>query len=227
MTMLIEHAETLLEVLQRESLAELDMETVLGQAIECKEMGERYHRASLAYYVELGKRILEIKRRVSHGEFIATIGSEIGISQPTAYRYSQLALHSDRVNYLSPDLSLTAALQEIRDHKLIERRAAAAALPSVPEQEDRGAISWAATIQRKYKLSESEYTAMLVRQHGVCAICQNPERNKRLSVDHDHRTGKVRALLCGHCNMLLGFIERQLEDGNDFAGVLGYLEAHK
>jgi hypothetical protein len=48
---------------------------------------------------------------------------------------------------------------------------------------------------------------MLLEQHSVCRICgtDNPGgRGKVFSVDHDHQTGKVRGLLCHHCNVGLG-----------------------
>lgn len=62
-----------------------------------------------------------------------------------------------------------------------------------------------------YGLSVDDYTNMLVRQGGVCAICRKPETTKsnngyikNLAVDHCHSTGKVRGLLCHHCNTALG-----------------------
>jgi len=47
-----------------------------------------------------------------------------------------------------------------------------------------------------------DYAAMLERQAGVCAICRRPPKvgGRRLHVDHDHRTGRVRGLLCFTCN---------------------------
>lgn len=55
-----------------------------------------------------------------------------------------------------------------------------------------------------------EYDEMLERQGGVCAICGSPETMKsnqgftrRLSVDHDHRTFRVRGLVCSKCNLAL------------------------
>ena len=44
------------------------------------------------------------------------------------------------------------------------------------------------------------------QQGGVCAICGDRERSRRgrLHIDHDHRTGKIRALLCSRCNCGLG-----------------------
>ncbi|MCY1447865.1 Recombination endonuclease VII [compost metagenome] len=43
-------------------------------------------------------------------------------------------------------------------------------------------------------------------QAGVCKICGRPDDTKRgmLQIDHCHTTGKVRGLLCHHCNILLG-----------------------
>jgi hypothetical protein len=65
-----------------------------------------------------------------------------------------------------------------------------------------------ARLLRMYGVSPSEFSAMLKKQNGVCAICKNPELVKQsggdLSVDHCHETGKVRGLLCRRCNTGLG-----------------------
>jgi hypothetical protein len=67
-------------------------------------------------------------------------------------------------------------------------------------------------IKRQYKLSVSEYQEMLNGQNGACAICGKPETRKTksgkvraLSVDHDHKTGRVRGLLCISCNSSIGY----------------------
>jgi Recombination endonuclease VII len=52
-------------------------------------------------------------------------------------------------------------------------------------------------------VTDDEYQRLLTFQGGVCAICGNPPKNRRLSVDHNHRTGKVRGLLCFRCNRAL------------------------
>lgn len=61
--------------------------------------------------------------------------------------------------------------------------------------------------ERKYGITEDDYQRMLSEQEGVCSLCKRPPRTHRLHVDHDHVTGRVRGLLCGGCNGLLGLIE--------------------
>ena len=58
-----------------------------------------------------------------------------------------------------------------------------------------------------YGLTVEQYDTMLLEQNGVCAICLNPEKSSSktfLSIDHDHKTGKIRGLLCDNCNKGLG-----------------------
>lgn len=55
-----------------------------------------------------------------------------------------------------------------------------------------------------YGIGEGDYDRMYAAQGGKCAICQRGKgKSKRLSVDHDHKTGKVRGLLCAACNRWL------------------------
>lgn len=64
-----------------------------------------------------------------------------------------------------------------------------------------------AYLLRTYGITEAEYEQVLERQGGKCAICRRkPAAGKHLVVDHDHRTGVVRGLLCPvKCNyQLLG-----------------------
>lgn len=74
----------------------------------------------------------------------------------------------------------------------------------------------------RYRMTKSEYDAILESQNGVCAICQN-ESSETLCVDHDHACcnpylsrkftcGKCnRALLCRKCNFLVGTLENNVE----------------
>lgn len=57
-----------------------------------------------------------------------------------------------------------------------------------------------AMIEKTYGLTAEQYDALLERQGGRCAICRNRPKSKRLAVDHDHKTGEVRGLLCSRCN---------------------------
>jgi Recombination endonuclease VII len=52
-------------------------------------------------------------------------------------------------------------------------------------------------------ITDADYQALLASQGGGCAICDHPPRTRRLHVDHDHKTGKVRGLLCHRCNRAL------------------------
>ena len=83
-------------------------------------------------------------------------------------------------------------------------------------------------VLRKYGMTVEEYNLLFESQGGLCGICKKPESENhgvKLSVDHDHHTDKVRALLCLDCNSLLGFAKdsililesaiRYLEEHND------------
>jgi hypothetical protein len=55
---------------------------------------------------------------------------------------------------------------------------------------------------RLYKISLAQFRAIENSQLGLCACCER--LLKRPHVDHDHKTGKIRALLCGTCNTGIG-----------------------
>lgn len=57
-----------------------------------------------------------------------------------------------------------------------------------------------AMIAKTYGLTPDEYDTLLALQGGRCAICRARPRSKRLAVDHDHKEGDVRGLLCSRCN---------------------------
>ena len=72
-------------------------------------------------------------------------------------------------------------------------------------------------LRAKFDMSVEEYDRMLAAQNGVCAICKQPEthlRNgklKALAVDHDHKTGKIRGLLCSDCNTGIGKLKDSID----------------
>lgn len=57
---------------------------------------------------------------------------------------------------------------------------------------------------REFGLTRSQYDTMFEARDGLCGICKRSQPEKKLAVDHCHRTGKIRGLLCKHCNMGIG-----------------------
>jgi hypothetical protein len=57
-----------------------------------------------------------------------------------------------------------------------------------------------------FRLTLEDYNRAFAEQEGRCAICgaHQSEIKVSLHVDHDHETGKIRGLLCGSCNRMLG-----------------------
>lgn len=82
--------------------------------------------------------------------------------------------------------------------------------------------------QRNYKykinygISIDDYNSMFEEQQGCCAICKTHqiEFKKKLHVDHSHKTGQVRGLLCHNCNLAIG---RLKEDPVIIASALEYV----
>jgi len=71
-------------------------------------------------------------------------------------------------------------------------------------------------LKRQYNLTDEDFILLLEKQNNKCYICgkENLIDSKRLHVDHDHTTGKVRGLLCSRCNGALGWYELYAEQIN-------------
>ena len=78
------------------------------------------------------------------------------------------------------------------------------------------------SLKSRYGITQDDYNRMLYEQKGTCSICKNPEirttigsdgtaRTSQLCVDHCHKTGKVRGLLCYKCNSAIGFLGDSIE----------------
>ena len=63
-------------------------------------------------------------------------------------------------------------------------------------------------LKYKFGIAPEQYDKLFKRQNGCCAICKVSQSNlkRRLDIDHDHKTGKVRGLLCISCTRRLGHI---------------------
>ena len=68
----------------------------------------------------------------------------------------------------------------------------------------RGALN--SKLKTAFGITVDQYEAIAKQQNDCCAICGTPqlELRRKMAVDHDHVTGKVRALLCHNCNVGLG-----------------------
>jgi len=62
-------------------------------------------------------------------------------------------------------------------------------------------------LKKKYGLSVEQYEKMTIEQNNSCYICGCVSLRRRLNVDHCHKTGAVRKLLCDKCNMAIGLLE--------------------
>lgn len=85
-----------------------------------------------------------------------------------------------------------------------------------------GYAAWKHGLRTKFGIAPEDYYRMYEEQGGVCAICSKAEPERRLAVDHCHRTGKVRGLLCRKCNMAVGLLG---EDPDVLTRARSYLAA--
>jgi hypothetical protein len=110
----------------------------------------------------------------------------------------------------NPDNKVICA--KYKENKLIELRWCISCLEGPPEYtlpknldvsvlEAKGKY-----LKNRYDLTLKEYEELFNIQCGVCIICHKPPTVQKpfLVVDHDHKTGKVRGLLCDNCNLALG-----------------------
>ncbi len=88
---------------------------------------------------------------------------------------------------------------------------------------------WARLLKER-GITKDEYELLVVLQEGRCAICNQPETQiyrgeiLRLTVDHDHITGKLRRLLCKACNMGLGLFG---DDPERLQKAADYIRQHR
>jgi NMD protein affecting ribosome stability and mRNA decay len=81
-------------------------------------------------------------------------------------------------------------------------------------------------MNKRYGISIEYYKEMRIKQKNKCAICfkSMPKKlevtNRMWNIDHDHKTGKVRGILCHSCNHMLGYLEK---DDNLIKNAIKYL----
>lgn len=110
--------------------------------------------------------------------------------------------------------------QARKEARMQSQRAFRAANRERYSQEDR---------QRKFGLTPHEYNEMVASQGNRCAICKCHEtatrkgKIKALAVDHDHKTGAIRGLLCADCNTGIGKLK---ESRSALIEAVRYLDRH-
>ena len=72
-------------------------------------------------------------------------------------------------------------------------------------------------LKSKYGISHQMYSELLKKQDYRCAICQSKDplntfQSDKFCVDHCHKTGEVRGLLCNHCNRGIGLFNDSVEN---------------
>ncbi len=83
--------------------------------------------------------------------------------------------------------------------------------------------------KKYYGITLKEYDDLVLKQNGLCAICGSKEtltfkgKIKRLSVDHNHTTKRVRELLCDSCNKCIGLVNENIDV---LARMVSYLKKH-
>lgn len=79
----------------------------------------------------------------------------------------------------------------------------------------------ASHLLRKFGMTLGQYEEMCEAQEGGCAICRRPPRtDTSLHIDHEHKTGQIRGLLCFSCNAALGYFG---DDGDRLVAAAAYL----
>ena len=78
-------------------------------------------------------------------------------------------------------------------------------------------------LRRRFGITELDYEKMLREQNGRCAICKTlpPSIKTKLHIDHDHKTGVVRGLLCHKCNTGLGMF---MDNAEIMQSAIDYLD---
>lgn len=107
-----------------------------------------------------------------------------------------------------------------KDCRLKDRREAHAKVAHLPEVKYKKRMRG---LYERYGISAEEYLDLAEKQENLCSICGDPAGSRALSVDHDHNTGEVRALLCTGCNLGLGWFKDNIEV---MKKAINYLEKH-
>lgn len=131
----------------------------------------------------------------------------------------------DTLNLCIDNLELSNSIQNNHDHTTSEGRSGYMKEynSSFPDRNRNSQLI------SSFGIDLNDYIQMAVEQDNKCAICGQPETQERggkvkaLAVDHDHKTGAVRGLLCSSCNTALG----KFQDNKTYlASAIAYLDKY-
>lgn len=127
---------------------------------------------------------------------VEEFAKELGVSKVSAARFAR---HIPHVRFGPRTLRIERAVAD----KLKGPDELAMLKSRVNKEEQRRSY------RRRYGVEVSDRDAILSEQGGVCAICDHSlskfgSRGTDACLDHCHATGRVRGVLCNHCNKMLG-----------------------
>ena len=93
----------------------------------------------------------------------------------------------------------------------------------VRDNPNRKHTHWKTKLKLNFGITPEIYKEMYESQAGLCKICENEIEfiHKNTHVDHCHTTGKVRGLLCHHCNLGLGHFKDNIKSLSSAINYLG------
>ncbi len=78
-------------------------------------------------------------------------------------------------------------------------------------------------LSKSYNITQEVYIGLVKKQKNRCSICKEIQVKNQFHVDHNHKTGKVRGLLCGKCNRGIGMLR---EDIRILENAIAYLQSY-
>lgn len=156
----------------------------------------------------LNKTCSKCKLEKPLSEFYKKEGGKFGVMHACKecikkYRRTFYSNHREHVNQVNKKHYKTEKAKQSRD----KRRA-------TKKYKQARRKYW---LKAKYNISPDVYKQLLEKQNGKCAICNQKETVSnqfcimQLAVDHDHKTGKIRGLLCKNCNQAIGLLNERID----------------
>lgn len=133
--------------------------------------------------------------------------------------------HSDYVNQQARKNHARRVAEDPEGYRAAKAKAAKKYLASLsPERkEEIRKRQRQYRLKRQYSLSAEQFTDMFQRQGNACALCKSSTTAHHWAVDHNHKTGAVRAILCHNCNVGIGHLQ---DNPELLRSAANYIERH-